>query len=164
MIHTSKKGQLLVIWVLEMIKPSESVIFSMKWGCRGHWDHWGCWGHWGHWCCRSFKAWKFTTEDSRVIQEFIFVFWKKVFLGSNNFPAFEFSWKLRVTSSNQNKLLKEIGLYPYFFPNWMKIIWVFVKYFYFVSSWIKEKLLLVQVHLTDLNNRWSQIQTVDNTP
>ena len=47
--------------------------FLMKWGCRGHWG------------CRSFKAWKITTEDFRVIQalefSFIFMFWKKVFLG-----------------------------------------------------------------------------------
>jgi hypothetical protein len=56
-----------------------------KWGCRGHWGHWGCWGHWGHWGCRGFEAWKTTTEDFRVIQEFefsfIFMFWKKVFFG-----------------------------------------------------------------------------------
>ena len=75
-----KKGLVLVIWVLGMIKPSGSVIFLMKWGCRGHW---GCWGHWGHWGCRSFKAWKTTTEDFRVIQafefSFIFMFRKKIF-------------------------------------------------------------------------------------
>ena len=80
-----KKGLLLVIWVLGMIKPSGSVNILMKWGCRGHWGHWGCWGHWGHWGCRGFKAWKIKTEDFRVIQafefSFIFMFWKKVFLG-----------------------------------------------------------------------------------
>ena len=37
----------------------------MKWGCRGHWGHWGCWGHWGH---RYSKAWKITTEHSRVFK------------------------------------------------------------------------------------------------
>jgi hypothetical protein len=78
-----KMGLVLVIWVLGMIKPSGSVIFLMKWGCRGHWGHWGCWAHWGHWGCRGFKAWKITIEDFRVIQafefSFIFMFWKKVF-------------------------------------------------------------------------------------
>ena len=78
-----KKGLVVVIWVIGMIKPSGSVIFSMKWGCRGHWGHWGCWGHWGHWGCRGFKAWKIITEDFRIIQafkfNFNFTFWKKVF-------------------------------------------------------------------------------------
>ena len=78
-----KKGLVLVIWVLGMIKSSESVDFLMKWGCWGHWGHWGCWGHWGHWGCRGFKAWKITTEDFKVIQgfefTFIFMFWKKEF-------------------------------------------------------------------------------------
>ena len=76
-----KKGLILVIWVLGMIKPSGSVNFLMKWGCRSHWGHWGCWGHWSHWGCRGFKAWKITSEDFRVIQafefSFIFMFWKK---------------------------------------------------------------------------------------
>ena len=80
-----KKGLILVIWVLGMIKPSRSVNFLMKWGCWGRWGHWGCWGHWGHWGCRDFKAWKINTEDFRVIQafefSFIFMFWKKVFWG-----------------------------------------------------------------------------------
>ena len=34
------------------METSSSVIFLMKWGCRGHWGHWGhwgCWGHWGRW-------------------------------------------------------------------------------------------------------------------
>ena len=53
-----KKGLILVICVLGMIKPSGSVNFLMKWGCWGHWGHWGCWGHWGHWGSRGFKAWK----------------------------------------------------------------------------------------------------------
>ena len=39
-----KKGLILIIWVLRMIKPSGSIIFLMKWGCQGHWGHWGCWG------------------------------------------------------------------------------------------------------------------------
>ena len=65
-----KKGLVLVIWVLGMIKSSESVDFLMKWGCWGHWGHWGCWGHWGHWGCRGFKAWKITTEDFKVIALF----------------------------------------------------------------------------------------------
>ena len=69
-----KKGLVLVIWVLGMIKSSGSVIFLMKWGCWGHWGHWGCWGRWGHWGCRSFKAWKTTTEDFRIIQAFEFSF------------------------------------------------------------------------------------------
>ena len=77
------KGLVLVIWVLGMIKPSGSVIFLMKWGCRGHWGYWGCWGHRGHWGCRGFKACKITTEDFRVIQafefSFIFMFFKKSF-------------------------------------------------------------------------------------
>ena len=80
-----KKGLVLVIWVLGMIKPSGSVDFLMKWGCRGHWGHWGCWGHWGHWGCRGFKAWKITTEDFRVIHvikfSFIWMFWKEKVLG-----------------------------------------------------------------------------------
>ena len=80
-----KKGLVFVNWVPGMIKPSGSVDFLMKWGCRGHWGHWGCWGHWGHWGCRGVKAWKITTEDFRVIQafefSFIFMFWKKVFWG-----------------------------------------------------------------------------------
>ena len=79
-----KKGLVLIIWVLGMIQSSRSVIFLMKWGCWGHWGHWGCWGRWGHWGCRSFKAWKTTTEDFRIIQafefSFIFMFWKKVVL------------------------------------------------------------------------------------
>ena len=45
-----KKGLLLVIWVLGLIKPLWSVDFLMKLGCRGHW------GHWGHWGCRGFRA------------------------------------------------------------------------------------------------------------
>ena len=74
-----KKGLVLIIWVLGMIKPSESVNILMKWGC---WGHWGYWGHWGHWGCRGFKAWKITTEDFRVIQalefSFILMFWKNI--------------------------------------------------------------------------------------
>ena len=80
-----KKRPVLVIWLPGGIQPSGAVMFLMKWGCWGHWGHWGCWGHWGHWGCRGFKAWKITTEDFRVIQafefSFIFMFWKKVFLG-----------------------------------------------------------------------------------
>ena len=76
-----KKGWVLVILVPGMIQPSGSVIFLMKWVCRGHWGHWGCWGCWGHWGCRGFKDWKITTRDFRVIQvlEFslILMFWKK---------------------------------------------------------------------------------------
>ena len=82
-----KKVLVLVIWLLGMIKPSGSVYFFMKWGCRGHWGHRGCWGHWGHWGCRCFKAWKITAEDFKVIQafelSFIFMFWKKSFLRYN---------------------------------------------------------------------------------
>ena len=83
--HFYKKGLILITWVLRMIKPSGSITFLMKWGCRGHWGHWGCWGYWGHWGGRSFRAWKTTTEDFRVIKafefSFIFMFWKKVFFG-----------------------------------------------------------------------------------
>ena len=43
-----KKGLVLVILVLRMIKPSGSVKILMKWGCRGHW------GNWGHGGCRDF--------------------------------------------------------------------------------------------------------------
>ena len=71
-----KKGLVLIIWVLRMIKPSGSVILLMNWGCRGHWGHWGC---------RGFKAWNITTEDFRVIQgiefSFILMFWKKNIFG-----------------------------------------------------------------------------------
>ena len=76
-----KKGLVLIIWVLGMIKPSGSVDFLMKWGWRGHWGYWGCWGHWGHRSCRGFKTWEITTEEFRIIQtfefSFIFMFWKK---------------------------------------------------------------------------------------
>ena len=79
------KWLVLVIWVLGMIKRSGSVYLLMKWGCQGHWGHWGCWGHWGHWGCRSFKAWKTTTDDFKVIQalefRFIVMLRKKVFWG-----------------------------------------------------------------------------------
>ena len=78
-----KKGQILVIWVLGMIRPSRSVKNLMKWGCWGHWGHQGCWGHWGHWGCSGVKAWKITTEDFRVIQgiefSYIWMFWKEKF-------------------------------------------------------------------------------------
>ena len=78
-----KKGLVLVSWVLEMIKPSGSVIFLMKWGFWGHWGHWGCWGCRGHWGCKGFKAWKITTDDCRVIQvpkfSFTLMFWKHIF-------------------------------------------------------------------------------------
>ena len=97
-----KKGLVFVSWVLQMIKPSGSVIFLIKWGCRGHWGHWGRWGHWGHWGCRGFKAWKITTDDFRVIQalelSFIFMFWKQVFLARIMKYHFEFyhffCWRL----------------------------------------------------------------------
>ena len=68
-----KNGLLLVIYVLRMIKPSESVDFLIKW-VR--------WGHWGHWGCKGFKGWKITTEDFSVIQAIDFSFisiLKKVF-------------------------------------------------------------------------------------
>ena len=55
-----------------MIQPSGSVMFLMKWGCRGHW---GCIGS---------KVWKIPTEDFRVIQvlefSFILMFWKNIVL------------------------------------------------------------------------------------
>ena len=78
-----KKKPLLFILVPQMIQPSGSVNFLMKWGCRGHWGNWGCWGCWGYWGCRGFKAWKITTEHSRVIQvvefSFILMFWNPYF-------------------------------------------------------------------------------------
>ena len=64
-------------FVAKLLATSSSVSFLMKWGC---WGHWGRWGHWG---CRSFKAWKTTTEDFRAIKafefSFIFMFWKNIF-------------------------------------------------------------------------------------
>ena len=76
-----KKGLVLVIWVLGMIKSSGSVFFWWN-EC---WGHWGYWGHWGHWGCRGFKAWKVNTDDFRVIQafgfSFNFMFRKKNFFG-----------------------------------------------------------------------------------
>ena len=87
---------IFVSWVLEMIKPSGSVNFLMKWGCRGHWGHWGCWGCWGHWGYWGSKAWKITTGDFRVIQvlefSFILMFWKNIFLGVE-------SWNIRLNFS-----------------------------------------------------------------
>ena len=66
-----KKWLVLVIWVLGMIQPSGWIKLLMKWVC---------WGHWGH---RYSKAWKITTEHSRVIQvvefSFILMFWKPLF-------------------------------------------------------------------------------------
>ena len=77
-----KKGPVLVISVPWMIQPSQSVMFLMKWGCKGHWGHGGCWGCRGHWGCRGSKVWKITTEDFRVIQvlefSFILMFWKNI--------------------------------------------------------------------------------------
>ena len=77
-----KKGPVLVILVPGMIQPSQSVMFLMKWGCKGHWGHGGCWGCGGHWGCRGSKVWKISTEDFRVIQvlefSFILMFWKNI--------------------------------------------------------------------------------------
>ena len=77
-----QKGLVLVILVPWMIQPSQSVMFLMKWGCRGHWGHGGCWGCGGHWGCRGSKVWKISTEDFRVIQvlefSFILMFWKNI--------------------------------------------------------------------------------------
>ena len=41
----------------------------------------------------------------------------------SSFPAhdFEFSWKVRETRSNQNKLLKDIGLYESCFPQFFHL-------------------------------------------
>ena len=65
-----------------MIQSSQSVMFLMKWGCKGHWGHGGRWGCRGHWGCRGSKVWKITTEDFRVIQvlefSFILMFWKNI--------------------------------------------------------------------------------------
>ena len=77
-----KKRPVLVILVPGMIQPSQSVMFLMKWGCKGHWGHGGRWGCRGHWGCRGSKVWKITTEDFRVIQvlefSFILMFWKNI--------------------------------------------------------------------------------------
>ena len=77
-----KKGPIMVILVPGLIQPSQSVMFLMKWGCKGHWGHGGCWGCRGHWGCRGSKVWKITTEDFRVIQvlefSFILMFWKNI--------------------------------------------------------------------------------------
>ena len=64
--------------------------FFVKWGCWGHWGHWGCWGCQGHWGCRDYRAWKITTEDSRVIQVLKFSF---IWCFENNFFSVE-SWNL----------------------------------------------------------------------
>ena len=77
-----KKGPVMVILVPGMIQPSQSVMFLMKWDCKGHWGHGGCWGCRGHWGYRGSKVWKLTTEDFRVIQvlefSFILMFWKNI--------------------------------------------------------------------------------------
>ena len=77
-----EKGPVLVILVPGMIQPSQSVMFLMKWGCKGHWGHGGCWGCRGHWGCRGSKVWKITTEDFRVLHalefSFILMLWKKM--------------------------------------------------------------------------------------
>ena len=79
-----KKGTSIVILVSGMIQPSQSVVFLIKWGCRGHWGHGGCWGCRDHWGCRGSKVWKITTEDFRVFQilefSFILMFWKTIYL------------------------------------------------------------------------------------
>ena len=76
------QGTSLVILVPGIIQPSKSVMFLMKWGCKGHWGHGGCWGCGGHWGCRGSKVWKISTEDFRVIQLFeccfILMFWKNI--------------------------------------------------------------------------------------
>ena len=81
----SKKGPVLVILVPGMIQPSQSVMFLIKWGCKGHWGHGGCWGCGGHWGCRGSKFWKISTEDFGVIQvlefSFISMLWNKIYLG-----------------------------------------------------------------------------------
>ena len=41
MIHSTKRDKYWSFLVLEMIQPSGSVNFLMKWGCWGHWGHWG---------------------------------------------------------------------------------------------------------------------------
>ena len=80
-----KKGPVMVILVPGMIQPSQSVMFLMKWGCKGHWGHGGRWGCRGHWDYEGSKVWKITTEDFRVIQvlefSFILMFWKKYWFG-----------------------------------------------------------------------------------
>ena len=78
-----KKGLILVIWVLGMIKPSGSVNFLMKWGC------------WGHWGCRVFKAWKITTKDFRVIQAWKIILNFSIFsVGGCWGQPMSFFWKL----------------------------------------------------------------------
>ena len=90
-----KKGPVMVILVPGMIQPSQSVMFLMKWGCKGHWGHGGCWGCRGHWGCRGSKVWKITTEDFRVIQvlefSFILMFWKNIDLVDSWFIILKFT-------------------------------------------------------------------------
>ena len=116
-----KKGLVVVSWVLEMIKPSESVFCLMKWGCRGHWGHWGCWGYWGHWGCRGVKAWKIPTEDFRVIQEsefsFILCFEKKSFW----VESLE-SWYIMLEAVEASRC--------HFFENW----WMKYNFFYILKT------------------------------
>jgi hypothetical protein len=80
-----KNGQVLVILVPGINKPSGWVNFLMKWGFWGHWGHWGCWDCRGHWGCWGSKAWKMTTKDFRVNQvlelSFILTFWNKIYFG-----------------------------------------------------------------------------------
>jgi hypothetical protein len=61
-------------------------------------------------CSFLWRIWKWTEKG-----QIFFYFPERGFEPQifSNFPVpwFEFSWKVRVTRSNQNKLLKEIGLY-----------------------------------------------------
>ena len=56
-----KKGLILDILVPGMIQPTQSVIFLMKWGCKGHLG------------CRCSKDWKITTSEwSRSLNSALF--------------------------------------------------------------------------------------------
>ena len=106
----------------------------MKWGCWGHWGCWGCWVCWGHWGHSNSKAWKITTEHSRVIQvvefSFVLMFWKPIFLVKSWNIIFQilhlFCWRLlrpvyvtflKIGSNNQNVHISEFQNYLQIYSN-----------------------------------------------
>ena len=107
-----KKGPVLVILVPGMIQPSQSVMFQMKWGCKGHWGHGGCWGCGGHWGCRGSKVWKISTEDfshpGSWIQLYFDVLEKKILVESWNIMMNFSTFLLEAVEASQ----------CYFFVNW----------------------------------------------
>ena len=74
-----KKGPVLVSLVPGMIQPSQTLMFLMKWNCKGHWDHGGCWGCRGHWGCRvSEKSLLRFLESSRFLNSALFWCFEKI--------------------------------------------------------------------------------------